>query len=110
MSEKPSDPAISCDICGSGLLIDDDVRYVVEIDVYAAYDPLEITQEDLNRDLEKEREQIIEQLRDKSKTEARDEVHRSFEFHLCPECQSEYIKHPLSGAEDQKGPTSSPPG
>ncbi len=41
---------ITCDMCDNELLIDEDVRYISEIQVYAAYDPLEITASDLKKD------------------------------------------------------------
>ena len=40
---------ISCDRCDKSLLVDEDVRYEVRIVVQAAYDPMEITREDLER-------------------------------------------------------------
>ena len=43
---------ISCDRCGEGLLIDDDVRYIMRVEMVAAYDPMEITRQDLERDLD----------------------------------------------------------
>ena len=35
----------SCDLCGKELLPDVDRRYVVKIEVYAAHDPHELTDE-----------------------------------------------------------------
>ena len=37
----------TCDLCGQELLARSEVRYEVRIEVKAAYDPLEITEEDL---------------------------------------------------------------
>ena len=45
---------IVCDRCGEGLLIHENVRYVLNLEMFAAYDPMEITANDLDRDLEKE--------------------------------------------------------
>ena len=52
---------ISCDRCDKGLLIDEDVRYEAFIVVKAAYDPMEITDEDLNRDHESEMRRLLVQ-------------------------------------------------
>ena len=41
---------LTCDICGKALLTDESVRYQARIQVFAAYDPLEITPDDLTRD------------------------------------------------------------
>src|ERR1700746_513638 len=40
----------SCDLCGKELLPDVDRRYVVKIEVYAAHDPHELTDDDLSDD------------------------------------------------------------
>ena len=40
---------LTCDRCGNGLLLDAPVRYEVRIEVKSAYDPLELTREDLDR-------------------------------------------------------------
>ena len=40
---------LACDLCGKTLLPDEDVRYIVRIEVFAAADPLELTEEDLKR-------------------------------------------------------------
>jgi len=90
----------TCDIC-DGDLLGQDVRYVVDIKVYAAYDPLEITQQDLERDIEGELIALIRALRQKVKTAAdaqalTDSVYKSFRFDLCLTCQRKYIADPLS--------------
>jgi hypothetical protein len=93
---------ISCDACGKGLLIDEEVRYTVRIEVVAAYDPLEINRDDLKRDLKAEMEALIEQMKDMSREEARDQVYREFRFDLCPPCQKEYLKGPLPALHDRR--------
>ena len=86
---------ISCDRCGKGLLIDEDVRYEVKIAVKAAYDPLEITKEDLEKDPDAEMKRLAEQMKNMSADEAQDQVYREFKYDLCPPCQKEYLKAPL---------------
>jgi hypothetical protein len=99
-----------CDACGGGLLLDDDVRYILKVEGYAAYDPLELTRNDLARDLEAEMRSILEALSRLSPEEAQDQVHRSFRFDLCPGCWRRYLKDPLAGlkpsAERRTPPTS----
>ncbi len=86
---------ISCDRCGLGLLINEPVRYQVLIRVQAAYDPMEITADDLARDLEAEMKAVLERLRSVSPEAAQDEVFRELRFDLCMKCQKEYLKAPL---------------
>ena len=88
---------LTCDACGEPLLLDADVRYIVKIEGYAAYDPLEITRNDLARDLEGEMREALRSLEGKSAEEAQDEVHRTFELDLCARCWRSYVKDPLRG-------------
>ncbi len=85
----------TCDLCGQELLAKSEVRYEVRIEVKAAYDPLEITEEDLNRDIRGEIAKVLQQLEGISEEEAQNEVYRQFEFDLCPACQRTYLKDPL---------------
>lgn len=86
---------ISCDCCGKGLLIDEEVRYLVRIEVKAAYDPLELVREDLERDLRAEMDALVERMKGMSREEAANQVYREFRFDLCPGCQKEYVRRPL---------------
>ncbi len=84
----------TCDRCGNGLLLDAPVRYEVRIEVKSAYDPLEITSEDLAR-VEEELHALLEKLKDYSAEKAQDEVHRDFRFDLCATCQKKFLADPL---------------
>jgi DNA-binding GntR family transcriptional regulator len=85
---------LSCDRCGHGLLLDAPVRYEVRIEVKAAYDPLELTEEDLAR-AEQELHAVLERLQAYSATQAQDEVYREFHFDLCASCQQAFLAEPL---------------
>jgi hypothetical protein len=84
-----------CDMCGKPLLVDSDVRYVAKIEVFAAYDPMELTDEDLAKDHREEIRRLNMQLANVDADEAQDSVYRRFQFDLCPECHKEYLKAPL---------------
>jgi hypothetical protein len=86
---------ISCDGCGAGLLIDASVRYVLKIEVFAAYDPLEITREDLERSGPDEMARLIETLEGRDPRELEEEVYKKFLLDLCPACQRNYVRDPL---------------
>ena len=83
---------LTCDACGEGLLLEEDVRYVLRIEGFAAYDPLEITAADLMRDLEAEMRETIERLARMDPGSAQDQVHRTFRFDLCARCWSRYLE------------------
>ena len=54
---------ITCDMCGKPLLVDEPARYEVRIEVYAAYDPLELTPDDLARDTRAEIHALLERMK-----------------------------------------------
>lgn len=85
---------LTCDRCGRGLLLDAPVRYEVKIEVASAYDPLELTGEDLAK-AQEEMRRVLEQLKDYSAEAAQDEVYRRFRFDLCATCQKAFLKNPL---------------
>ena len=85
---------ISCDRCDNGLLLDAPVRYEVRIEVKSAYDPMELTREDL-ASAEGELHALIENLKDYSSEKAQDEVYRKFKFDLCATCQKAFLAAPL---------------
>ena len=83
-----------CDRCGNGLLLDAPVRYEVRIEVKSAYDPLELTSEDL-ADAAAGLKNAVESAKNLSAEEAQDEVYREFRFDLCRTCQKAFLKAPL---------------
>lgn len=87
---------ISCDMCGGALLVDSEVRYEVRIEVKAAYDPMEITREDLKRDFKAEMQRLLERMAGMTKEEAEASVYKTFTFDLCPPCQKVYVRTPIT--------------
>jgi len=85
-----------CDGCGREM-DKGELRYVVKIDVRAAYDELEIGLADLVRDHRAEMLRLIEKMRSsgKSEQEIEETVYKSFTLDLCPACQRSYICDPL---------------
>jgi hypothetical protein len=88
----------TCDGCGRELLTDSEVRYEVSIQVKAAYDPLEVSTEDLETDYRTEIAKVLRQLEGLSAAEAQNQVYRALDFDLCPACQRRYIRSLLSGS------------
>ena len=86
---------ITCDMCGNELLIDEDVRYISEVQVYAAYDPLEITKSDLKKNFRSAISELIKKMKHLSSKKAQNSVSKAFSFDLCCKCQKEYIEDPL---------------
>jgi hypothetical protein len=85
----------TCDLCGRKMIEDESVRYVVKIEVYAAYDPLELSDDDLIEDHRAEMRELIEKMKDADPQELEDQVYHAFRFDLCAECQKKYLQDPL---------------
>jgi hypothetical protein len=82
----------SCDLCKRPLDPEDDLRYVVKLEVYAAFDPLEI---DDDCDNLQEIHEILERMDDSASEEIGDDVYQQLRFDLCPECRKKFLKNPL---------------
>jgi hypothetical protein len=93
---------ICCDRCGKGLLLDEDVRYQVHIVVQAAYDPMEITREDLQKTSSSTWKALMDRLENLTEKEAQDQIHRELQFDLCPPCQKLYLEMPLPGLSESR--------
>ncbi len=92
----------TCDLCGKVLLVHENARYEVRIQVYAAYDPMELTHEDLARDSREQLRRLLERLAEMDPQEIEDSVYKEFLFDLCPACQRRYLQRPLpTDAADQ---------
>lgn len=84
----------SCDLCGRDLNPEDDLRYVVKVEVYAAMDPMADDGED-DRDHLQEIQDILERLDDAESERIGDDVYQQMRFDLCPECRKKFLKNPL---------------
>jgi ribosomal protein S14 len=86
----------ACDRCGQP--IDEGaLRYEARIQVFAAYDPLDISFDDISRDHTEEIRRIVEQCKDVTQEELMKDVYLEFQFDLCRPCQRAYIRDPLPG-------------
>ncbi len=86
---------MTCDRCGKLLLVDERTRYRVVLDVFAAYDVMEVTREELWRDHRDEIRRLLEELEEADAETVQDQVHRHLEYDLCPVCQRAYLRDPL---------------
>ncbi len=91
----------SCDLCGRELDPQDDLRYVVKIEVYAAFDPTATDGEDDDRDHLEEIQDILERMEDSASDQIGDDVYQQLRFDLCPDCRKKFVKNPL-GRETAK--------
>ena len=90
-----------CDLCDDTLLVDSDVRYVLDIRGYAAYDPLEITNADLEKDLKAEIDRLLSRMEGEDPRSLEEDVFKEFRLDLCPRCWKLYRKDPLAGFRER---------
>jgi hypothetical protein len=95
-------PTRLCDRCGQ-LIEEGALRYIAKIQVYAAYDPLNVDFEDMTRDHSNEIKEILKRCEDLSEEELMQDVYVDFQFDLCRPCQRFYIKDPLPAADGAGG-------
>lgn len=86
----------SCDLCKRELDPHDDLRYVVKIEVYAAFDPAATDDEEDDRDHLEEIQDILERMEDSASDQIGDDVYQQLRFDLCPDCRRKFVKNPLA--------------
>ncbi|MGR3304013.1 MAG: hypothetical protein ACUZ8I_16135 [Candidatus Scalindua sp.] len=89
----------NCDMCGKTLVLEEDDRYVVKIEIYAACDSMEVDDdEDLIDDFDEDDDDDEEgEEADNLEPEEIDGVeYKTFRYDLCSKCHSRYMQDPLS--------------
>ncbi|MBI3099696.1 MAG: hypothetical protein HYY93_15915 [Planctomycetes bacterium] len=89
-----------CDRCGRNLLVGEAVRYEVRIEVKAAYDPLELTSDDLRGDLRAEMRRLIARMEGEDPAELERAVYQVLDRDLCMACRRSWTADPLGRSSD----------
>ena len=89
----------SCDRCGRPIDPEQDVRYVVKMEVYAAIDPLCAQEEDDDRDHLLEIHEILERLAESDEESLGDDVYQKRRYDLCSDCHQKYVRDPIGQAQ-----------
>lgn len=84
----------ACDLCGRELDPQNELRYVVKMEIFAALDPLPSDADDDVDHLE-EVEDILERLEDVESGQIGEDVCQQLRFDLCPTCRRRFLKSPL---------------
>jgi len=84
----------TCDCCKRPLDSENDLRYVVKMEVYASLDS---SDEGLDGDEDhlQEIQDILERMEDADDSRLGDDVYQQFRFDLCAGCRKKFIKNPL---------------
>ncbi len=85
----------TCDMCRRNI-DSDELRYVVKMEVYAAYDPATQEEDESDRDHLEELQEILERMEDVENDEIGEEVYQIRRYDLCSECRKKFCENPLS--------------
>ena len=89
----------TCDLCKREIDPEEDFRYVVKMEIFAAFDPMALDEDD--RDHLQELQDILERAEDLESDQIGDDVYQQLRFDLCPECREKFLTNPL-GRESAK--------
>ncbi|MGD0464815.1 MAG: hypothetical protein ABSB74_20210 [Tepidisphaeraceae bacterium] len=83
-----------CSLCGKPIA--PHAYYVVRIEVFAEPSMPPTTSAELEAvDFDAVIDRLLEQMKDMTAEELQDQVHRHFEFKICPSCQPRFLANPL---------------
>jgi hypothetical protein len=83
-----------CDRCLKEMRFGQGEFYLVRIEAVLDPTPPEFTEEDLNRNVTAELDELVKQLEHVSPQEALDQVHRRLTLFLCLACYRKWIESP----------------
>jgi hypothetical protein len=84
----------SCDCC-KRVLDPEALRYVVKMEVYAAFDPNALDEAEDDRDHLQEIQEILQRAEDAADDQIGRDVYEQLRFDLCTECRKKFVKNPL---------------
>lgn len=94
---------VTCDLCGKELDLGHHSSYVVKIEVFAANDPTEITEADLEEDHVEAVSQILRDMDDSGEDpDLIEPTYKHYRYDLCSDCRSKFVRDPLGKEGAQK--------
>ena len=86
----------SCDVCGKDLPPEGAARYVVKMEAFAATDPADLTEDDLDTDHVEEMAQLLRDIED-GEADGPELLPActKLRYDLCPVCYRKFVKDPL---------------
>lgn len=85
----------SCDRCKRVLDAEEDLRYVVKMEIHAAMDPVDVEEPDADRDHLLEIHEILERLDDSDSEAIADDVYQRRRYDLCSDCYRRFVQNPF---------------
>ena len=95
----------NCDMCGRSLAPEEDDRYVVKIEIYAACDSMDADCEDEEfiNDFEEDDDEGDDEVDNLDPDEIESIEYKTFRYDLCCKCHSKYLQDPLSIKSIRRG-------
>ncbi len=90
-----------CDVCGTRIECEAP-RYRLKINVFAAYERLEIGAADVSRDYEEDIRKLVEEMERMDPKQLEEDVAKQLNFDLCRPCQRKFLSDPL-GNRGERG-------
>jgi len=84
----------TCDLCKREMGSDESLRYVVKMEIYAAFDPV-VVDDESDRDHLEEVQDMLDRLDDADDPNIGEDVYQQLRFDLCPECRRKFGRNPL---------------
>ncbi len=85
----------SCDFCGKDMTTDGAERYVLKMEAFAAIDPTELTDDDLETDHVEEMAQLLCEMEDSDREPQLPPTSKKMRFDLCCGCFRKFVNDPL---------------
>jgi len=82
----------TCDLCGRSIRNE---RFTAKIQVEAAFDPEELTEEDLDSDHLEQIAESIAEMETTGEFEVEETGPKQMQFDLCPSCCRKFVSNPL---------------
>ena len=84
----------SCDLCGKDMTQANAPRYTVKMEAFAATDPAELTEDDLDGDHVEEMARMLTELADGDEPPLPPAA-KTMQYDLCPACYRKFVADPL---------------
>ena len=93
---------ITCDLCGKEIRQGEDHHFVVKLEVFAAHDPAELTEADLEEDNMEVISEMLRQIEEDEVTVDLSPDNQLLRYDLCLSCRQRFLRDPLGKEVAQK--------
>src|SRR5438128_12491254 len=92
---------VTCELCG--VAVPPQGHYIVRIDVFADPSMPEMSSADLEEaNFDEVFAKLIDEMKHMTADDLQDQVHRQFEYRLCPSCQRKFLANPMGKPREMR--------